>query len=155
KRDTEWNTVGSAYFTAVNLRAIRGRVFNDTDRAGSAPVAVVNEKFLQRYGDDLFGRILKVGSTDVQIVGVVPEMDCHNDAKHAVPLMYVLAEQFPRSSSLQQFLVRVAPGSERALAAQLTQRFRQTFPDRVPPTIKSVRDRVAFQTMPHRVIGRV
>jgi predicted permease len=40
---------GPTYFQALRVAVIAGRVFNDTDRATTAPVAVVNQQFASRY----------------------------------------------------------------------------------------------------------
>jgi predicted permease len=152
----EVNAVGQDYFATVQLNALRGRVFDRTDRRGSAPVAVVNQAFVRRYGDDLLGRLVKVSDDfDVQIIGAVGEIEYHDGNRRTGPLVYLLADQFPESASRQDFLLRVTTGAERAIAADLTQRFRQRFPDLVPPRVQPVRDRIAFQTMPHRIIGQV
>jgi predicted permease len=41
--DTDWDTVSAGYFETLNLRIVQGRPFTDRDRAGAAPVAIVNE----------------------------------------------------------------------------------------------------------------
>lgn len=155
-RVTEINIVGLDYFATIRLNALRGRVFDRRDRRGSAPVAVVNHAFVRRHGEDMLGRLVKVGDdAGTQIVGVVPEVDYHNDNRPTEPLIYRLAEQYPSGSSRVQFLLRVAPGAERAVVADLTQQLRQQYPDLVVPAIQSVRNLVAVQTLPHRIIARV
>ena len=156
ERVVEVNAVGNDYFATIGLAAQRGRTFQATDRRGTAPVAVVNPEFLRRYGDALFGRLLKVEEqAGVEIVGVVPEVHYHDPRAAARPLLYMLAEQIPWPSSQQSYLMRVAPGAEQQVVTALRQQLRQRFPDVVIPSIEPMRALTALQTMPHRVVGRV
>jgi putative ABC transport system permease protein len=47
------NMVTPAYFDTFGIRMVRGRAFTERDRAGSLPVAVVNEAFVKRYLADV------------------------------------------------------------------------------------------------------
>ena len=156
ERVTEINVVGSDYFAMIRLNALRGRVFDRTDRRGSAPVAVVNQAFVRRYGEDMLGRMVTKGDDGpIQIIGVVPEVDYHHENRATEPLIYLLSEQFPWGASRQLFLLRVAPGAERPVVADLRLQLRQRYPDLVVPAIQSMRDRIAAFTLPHRIIARV
>ncbi|MEX2282882.1 MAG: ABC transporter permease [Gemmatimonadota bacterium] len=152
----EVNTVGADFFATVGVLPLRGRAFQPTDRRGSAPVAVVNRAFLQRYGGALFGGVVKVEEqAGIQIVGVVPEIHYHDPRAAAQPLIYLVDEQVPWGSSRRRFLLRVAPGNERLVANELRRELLQRFPDLVIPSIAPMRDHTARQTMPHRMAGRV
>ena len=63
------------YFKTLGIPLIKGRTFTDADRAGSAPVAVIDEELARRYfrDQDPLGRLISVGgaSTMARIVGVV------------------------------------------------------------------------------------
>ena len=67
------------YFDVVGVKPVRGRGFARTDGPEAAPVAIVNEHFVQLFfkdGDPLGARI-KLGPDDVPwrtIVGVVPDL---------------------------------------------------------------------------------
>jgi predicted permease len=70
------NTISPGYFDALGSRIVRGRAFNDDDRRGSPPVAVVNETAARLWwrGDDPIGKCVRI--TDVSapcatVVGVV------------------------------------------------------------------------------------
>lgn len=67
-----------SYITPGYLEALRiplraGRAFNDADRAGSAPVAIVNEEFARRHYRDgnALGRRMAVAGATREIVGIV------------------------------------------------------------------------------------
>jgi putative ABC transport system permease protein len=67
------------YFDIVDVKPVRGRRFERTDAAGSQPVAIVNERFVELFFKDRdpLGARLKLGRDDVPwrtIVGVVPDL---------------------------------------------------------------------------------
>lgn len=72
----DWNMVTPRYFETMRTTLLRGRSFTDTDRAGTPPVAVVNETLARRAwpGEDPVGKTLEHGDGDtkrvLQIVGV-------------------------------------------------------------------------------------
>ena len=46
---TGFKIITPGYFRTLGLRLVAGRLFDDRDSAGSAPVVVVNESFVRRY----------------------------------------------------------------------------------------------------------
>jgi putative ABC transport system permease protein len=77
--------VGNGYLEAIGARTLAGRLFIATDfNAGAAPVAVVNEPFVQKFlgGRNPIGRRLRIeqpradGTQEpwYEIVGVVPDL---------------------------------------------------------------------------------
>ena len=104
-----WNIVSPAYFDTLALRLVRGRTFDERDRAGSTPVIVINETLAARYfpGADPIGRRMRAGfnmATPREIVGVVSTerhasvtAEPHNGA-------YVPMSQFPRAGQLTVLL---------------------------------------------------
>ena len=78
--------IGSNYFGVVSAAAISGREFNDRDRQGSLPVALVNRSFAARFfpGENPIGKRLRAtarssinrnGPDDwLTVVGVVPNI---------------------------------------------------------------------------------
>jgi putative ABC transport system permease protein len=71
------------YFAALGARLIAGRTFTAADRAGSQPVAIVNEGFARRYlagRNPLGARLRENGNREWRtVVGVIA------DVKHAGP----------------------------------------------------------------------
>jgi putative ABC transport system permease protein len=73
--------VSPGFFETFNVRARQGREFTDADVWGSAPVAVVNQKFVETHfpGTDPIGRRFRFpgGADSLQwrtIVGVIPNI---------------------------------------------------------------------------------
>ena len=48
-RMLRWNNVGPDFFTTLDIRMIDGRDFNEADSQNSAPVAVVNQTFVEHF----------------------------------------------------------------------------------------------------------
>jgi predicted permease len=80
-----WDRVSAGYFETVGQCIIRGRGFTEADAGASAPVAVVNQTFVQRFFpkedplDRHFGLELPSEAGRFRIIGVV------RDAKYAFP----------------------------------------------------------------------
>jgi predicted permease len=70
---TNLSYITPGYVEALRLPLRKGRLFTDADRAGSLPVAIVNEEFVQRYykGKDVIGLHLRVAGGEREIVGVI------------------------------------------------------------------------------------
>lgn len=71
--------VSADYFTLLGVRPLTGRVFGAGDRVDTAPVALVNERFVKSFlsaGDPIGARV-RVGDNDAPwrtVVGVVPDL---------------------------------------------------------------------------------
>ena len=99
KRIVAWD-----YFGVLHARIARGRDFTQGDRAGSAPVVIVNEAFARRYlpGQDPIGKRVQFawGITGFQtIVGVVA--DVREGALDAAPppAIYISDAQRPMDNA--------------------------------------------------------
>jgi predicted permease len=99
-------SVSSDYFRAAGTRLLRGRTFNDQDRAGSVPVVIVSQAFAQQFfnGDALGKRIRSnINSTaegpeqftGKTIVGVVQDIRYNGAEGHIEPVIYFPIEQVP------------------------------------------------------------
>lgn len=91
------NTVDLDYFRTVDIAFERGRDFNDSDRAGSTPVAIVNDDLAARYwpGQDAIGKRFKfAGETSYrQIVGVVRTANYQSLGEAPQPCVYLPLKQ--------------------------------------------------------------
>jgi putative ABC transport system permease protein len=68
------NAVSADYFRTVGTRIVRGRAFTSSDRAGTAPVAIVNETMAAALwpNDDPIGKCFSIGQSPAcaEIVGI-------------------------------------------------------------------------------------
>lgn len=72
RRATYMNAITPQWFVAAGTPLVAGRSFNDGDRIGSAPVAIVNQAFARRFGlgANPVGRIILINDLgSAQIVG--------------------------------------------------------------------------------------
>lgn len=74
-RFTPFNPVLPAYFTTIGTPIIAGRDFDDRDRPGSPPVAIVNEAFARRHFGDAspLGRTIVTRGQTLEIVGMAAD----------------------------------------------------------------------------------
>src|SRR6185437_130314 len=83
---------GPAFFRTMRIALAQGREFTDQDRAGSAPVAVINEDMARRYWPkgDALGSTVIVEKKPTQIVGIVKRYAYHNPSDtDPTPILYV------------------------------------------------------------------
>ena len=71
-QDLDFNQISPDYFRAMRVPLLKGRFFNDADRQGSEPVAIINEAAAREYfpGEDPIGRTVEFLGTR-RIAGVV------------------------------------------------------------------------------------
>ncbi|MGD8322194.1 MAG: ABC transporter permease, partial [Gemmatimonadota bacterium] len=100
--------VGHDFFDVMGIDVIEGRGFNDLDTKDGAPVAVVNQAFVQRHLPDgrAIGRPLHMFSSnwspigrlwknDVEVVGVVDDVHYAGLTVPAEPAIYFPRQQAP------------------------------------------------------------
>ncbi|HUE89932.1 MAG TPA: ABC transporter permease [Vicinamibacterales bacterium] len=127
----DWDTVTPGYFDALQVRIVQGRGFDERDREGSAPVAMINETMAARLwpGQDPIGRqlIQQVSQTEeraLQIVGITRTAKSASISESPQNFIYVpIAQQFMAEVT---FFVRHAgsgmgPGGSGSRLAELRQ----------------------------------
>jgi predicted permease len=67
------NTVSVGYFDTLNVPIVQGRAFQETDRAGSNPVAIVNELFARKNypNQSAIGKRLRLKGDREQVLEIV------------------------------------------------------------------------------------
>ncbi len=73
---TEGRVVGPGYFATLGIPVLRGRAFDETDRASSAQVVIINKALARRFfGDeDPIGQTIGYESRQRLVVGVVADI---------------------------------------------------------------------------------
>ncbi len=93
----DFRSVSPDYFETMGIDLVAGRVFKDSDRNGSTPVAVVNRSLAKRYWDqaDPVGKMVSLdnGETWTQIVGVVGDVKQYGLDSEAVDEIYLPTAQ--------------------------------------------------------------
>jgi predicted permease len=135
RRNRVWrNATMPGWFETMGIPLRSGRDFNDRDRVGSPPVAIVNVAFARRYlsGQQPIGQTLRVDSDDgprYEIVGVVADAVYTTPRDGMLATMYVpLAQREPREWTSWRnavLTIKAVPGQralvERDIATALTQ----------------------------------
>jgi predicted permease len=113
-----WAPVSSGYFEVFRIKAIKGRTFNDQDRAGSTPVVIINESMAKEFWQDSnpVGRMLAIGRGGMrefesepirQIIGVVADSRDGGLNQDPGAKMFVPQGQLP--DAVNQLNMRIAP----------------------------------------------
>jgi predicted permease len=102
-----WNTVGSDFAHVLNVPLLIGRDFNDADSSTSAPVAIVNQTFVNNYlkGRNPIGHRISWyedgGKPSYTIVGVVADSKYTAVRESPRPMAYFPFTQIPGIGTMQ------------------------------------------------------
>jgi putative ABC transport system permease protein len=99
------------YFAAMGMHLLAGRAFTDRDHAGSAPVAIVDDRFAAQFWPGAtpqaaLGQRLKTAGATREVVGVVAHV--HEAALDGAdrPEVYVPQDQSPAFAAVLYFVLR-------------------------------------------------
>lgn len=83
--------IAQDYFATLKIPFITGRDFNDSDRPGSPPVAIVNETLASRVAPDKLplDQTILIEDKPYQIVGVVKDAQVRNAVEGPLPVAYL------------------------------------------------------------------
>jgi putative ABC transport system permease protein len=147
------NTVGSGYFEVLRI-PVEGRGFTDADGPDAARVAVVNRTMADRFwpGGNAVGQYVRMGSDEVEIVGVAADGKYHRLVEDPIPYMYLPFEQSYQSS----MVVHVRAAGPLAPITSLMRAELARLDSNVPlETPASLERAVRVSLMPHRVAAMV
>ena len=112
---TDFSSVTPEYFRALSLPLVSGRPFRAGDRAGAAPVSIVNETLARQIwpGENPIGKRLRFGVDPAQplteVVGVARDAKYRSIGDAGIPMFYLpLAQTEPQTVTL---LVRSRTGT--------------------------------------------
>jgi predicted permease len=106
-----YNAVGSDFFRTMGTRVVVGRSFTPADRAGSPPVAIVNQTAANLWwpGASPIGKCARVGGDSMpcsEIVGVVEDTRRHAIIEDASATIYTPLGQGPSWATPYALFVR-------------------------------------------------
>ena len=146
-RSASWRVVTPAYFTALGTSLVRGRVFDDRDRAPAPDVMVINETMARIGwpGGDPVGRLVKLSSgRTMTVVGIVRDTRIMFVDSLPGPTMYFSHGQFPWAA---MWLTVRATGDPTAIIDAVRREVAALDPNvavaRVQPLTRLVRDATA------------
>ena len=110
-------TATPGFFTTMRIPLRRGRPFAATDRAGGAPVALINEtaaRTMWSAGIDPVGRTIEMRDWGepytATVIGIVGDIHQAGGDRDARPAVYYPLAQFPQSTLTQSIVVRPRQG---------------------------------------------
>lgn len=155
------NAITAQYFDVFGVRPILGRVFTAADMESAAPVAIVSERFVQKYlvGMDPLKARIRIQTDPAKphlatIVGVMPDERLGvgtSDQSSLVPGFYTPLAQQP--VPFFSAVVR-APGLDPAIAArEVTSAFAGAMPLTPAPQAFTIAQRIANSTEEERLMA--
>ncbi|MBA3259952.1 MAG: ABC transporter permease [Gemmatimonadales bacterium] len=143
------NAVSPDYFRTMGVGLVRGRAFEERDRPGTTPVAIVNESFAQRFwpGADPIGRRIVIRDVAREIVGVARDGKYVSLGEAPVPYYYLPWRQWYESDMVLQ--VRTA-GDSRTLLPLLAAQARSLDVE-LPVETTTVEEHLGYALLPQRV----
>jgi predicted permease len=106
-----YHVVSPSYFVTVKLPIVEGRAFTNQDRAGTAPVVLINKRLAETLwpGQSPLGRRIKLGSADSlawrTIVGTVGDITA-GDNRNGIPRNYAYVPLDQAPSGVTTLLIR-------------------------------------------------
>jgi putative ABC transport system permease protein len=150
-----FNRVLPGFFHAVGTPILRGREFDDRDGAGTPPVVVVNEAFVeQHYGDaDPLGRIVRSAGVEFTIVGVAGnarQMGLREE--RPVPMVFGLVSQGGIASRIPSLRFVIRTTTPDAVRAPIVAAVREIDP-RLNVEFRTMRDEAEASVNRERLLA--
>ena len=148
--DGSQNIVTPGFFRTLGLELIAGRNFDQTDRAGTPAVTIVNETLARRAwrGESAVGKRILVGARrfPIEVVGVVRDAKYRTIGEGPTPFFYVPAAQ--RYEPISWILVRPTAQS---LIPQVRAVIREMEPNLPVVQAGTLAEMTAFTLFPQRL----
>lgn len=153
------NVVDTAFFDAIGVRALAGRLFNAEDERSRNRVIILSRTFAGKLlaGQDPVARLVSLGDAHAvaRVIGIVPDIAYTVDGDDESPgEAYILARQFSSSLGRRTLLVRAAM-DPMAVKKELDTSMRSAFPTSLVESAVSVRQLMLEQTAPSRTIFKL
>jgi putative ABC transport system permease protein len=141
-----WTAVSPTYFSAMQIRLLRGRSSTSADGPGTGNVAVIDETFARQFwpGEDPLGQKLTFGPDHIvcTVVGVVNDIKMYQLRGRPERQMYVPLAQFP--SHTLGFVARTA-GNPAALGDAIRDAIWSVDADQPVSSVEPLQTLIAIQ----------
>ncbi|MDQ3427895.1 MAG: ABC transporter permease [Gemmatimonadota bacterium] len=144
------NTVGTDYFKTLGIPLLRGRAFDERDREGAPPVAIVNQTFADRFwpGADPIGRRFSSGKGGtLEVIGVAANGKYVSLGEESQPYFY---QPFLQTYEPDMVLQVRAAGEPRELLAALRAEAKVLDPD-LPVELTTLDEHLGYAVLPQRL----
>ena len=156
-------TVGERYFDALEVPILEGRRFDDAvDTPREPRVAIINQALARRLwpGVSAVGRRLRPGGADstrpaVEVVGIVRDYKVRFLQEPPTPYVHYAASQRPADVVTAAVLLARTECDPAALGAAMQRELRELDPEVVFYEGLTLRDHVASQLLPARLLAAI
>ncbi|HEV8145128.1 MAG TPA: ABC transporter permease [Bryobacteraceae bacterium] len=149
--------VDQNYFQVMQAPILRGRDLTASDGVAGTPVAIVNQRFLDKYfnGQDAIGKRFRTFDQNVAqpwltVVGVAPDIRQNTTTPEPEPLFYVPLRQEPRRWMTIALRAKVPPATLGSAARKEVQAVDENLP---VFELRTLEEQIGRQTWPYRVFG--
>ncbi len=135
----DFMSVTPGYLSTLQMPLLRGRDFSETDRTGSPPVAIVNQRLASLLwpGEDPLGKHLDAYNLkSIEIIGLVSDSKYQDLRESAQPVIYFALNQEPSPGG--NLFVRTA-GQESEMERQISRIVRSNAPDYEISSVRSMK----------------
>jgi putative ABC transport system permease protein len=138
------NRVSAAYFRTVGMRLIRGRLFDDRDRADTPNVALINETTARKYwpDEDPVGKQFTLNFSSwfpkAEIIGVVSDIKTNGMNMPPYPEVYRPDSQLPSDDAQLIIRSKAAPEALAPAVREEMERIDRDIPLRPGRTMEGV-----------------
>jgi len=160
--DRPWASTGVAshrYFDVAQIPLLRGRSFDESDQAGTEPVAVVSREAARRYwrsddGAEAIGahvRLVEEGPRSgwfARVIGIVADTANPNVEQGPVPHIYFLDAQHPQ----RRYSVILRATDLASLTEEVRRAVYATGPDLAVYRLRTVEDAIADEQSSNNII---
>ena len=150
-RSAARRSVSAGYFQTIGVPLRRGRPFTEADRDGRPFVVVIDDTFARVYFSgvaDPVGRRLRIGSTELEIVGVVGAVKQTGLDRQPEPTLYLSLLQVPEP---RMSLVVRTVGEPATLVTAAKAAIYAIDPDQPVYRIRTMNQALSESTSPQRL----
>jgi predicted permease len=152
RAERKW--VDGSFFEAAGMAVVSGRTFNDDDRRGSQPVAVVSQAMARRYwaGGNAVGHTLRrpdPAEEDLLVVGVVSDINVRSLGEAPRDVVYEHYAQADRLPAIT-FIARTTTDPDR-MAQTLLAAGREIDPDLRVMQATTMAQHLAMSRLPSQI----
>jgi putative ABC transport system permease protein len=145
-QETSARTISSDYFAAMGIPLMAGRTFNDSDRAGAAEVAIINESLARQLfpnRNPLNRKLISASkASGPTIVGVVKDFKQRSYELPATGEVYIPYQQYIFATFMSTIVVRT-DGEPTALASALQKQVWAVDPNQPVVKVETMHELIA------------
>jgi len=155
--NASYNAIGPGYFRTLGIPLIAGREFTRADAAGAPKVAIVNERFAEKFrlGREAVGKRMRIGARgelDIEIVGLVRNAKYSQVKDAPPPQFFVPYRQQDRGPGFLSFYARTS-GEPEAFLGTIPRLVARIDPNLPVENLMTLPQQIRENIVEDRVVG--